>query len=413
MEDVLVKLRSPKSNGRYPLSVPDEMTPEELKEGLLAYFERTVLCRYRASPNLFVLEEDDMGGEVSVAHLDEDGTAGPNRPPYFRVRFGFRRLEDRRVVLAAFVPDLQRLPESERGAWAADHIEEPPFQPEDPAFDRWTARYIEGLWTSEAGPLRSLEREIDLLCALTKYSAGEPLFRSRRNLALNYPIAENTIALEFAHLELFRLVVEGLRPVALEAIAQTAGVTLIDAKKTLNSLKELLPEELHERIHEPLRRCREQRNRVHGIRSTGPKWTTAFDTFQRDLEAVVEGLSHLKSFVEEKTGSRARACLRREEAMEAGFPEFNGPARPEMKIERLNELVGRTIKRVECGGVVPHPASHQQEAIVFHFTDGSASCIRVGSNAGNLEGEFEGLKTDMFSTDLWITNAPSPRDESV
>ena len=35
------------------------------------------------------------------------------------MRFGFRRLEDGRVVLAAFGPDLESLPESERG----DYIE--------------------------------------------------------------------------------------------------------------------------------------------------------------------------------------------------------------------------------------------------------------------------------------------------
>ena len=101
--------------------MPEEpsITDEDLENRFLVYFERTVLCRYRASPNLYRLEEDDMGGVVSVEHADEDESSGGPRPEYFRVRFGFRRLSDARVVLAAFGPDLESLSESEQAVWAA------------------------------------------------------------------------------------------------------------------------------------------------------------------------------------------------------------------------------------------------------------------------------------------------------
>ena len=389
------------------------MTNQELGDRLLAYFQRTVLCRYRASPDLFQLQEDDMGGELAVTPQEEREDVGPLRPAYFRVRFGFRRLDDGRVVVAAFRPDLESLPESENGAWAADYIEAPSFRSKDSAFERWKARNLEGAWTSEDGPLRRLDREIDLISALTKHTLGESLFRAGRNPALNYPIAENTTALEFAHLELYRLVVEGLRSEVLRAIAEKAGASLSNPGKTLNSLKEILPEELHGTIHEPLRVCRDHRNRVHGIRSSAPRWRAAFDAFHADLDATVNGLSALRLFLEETIGARAAACLRREEAMKVGFPKFQGPARPEMKIEKLTKLVGRTIERVEWGELAAHPDRHQGEAIVLHFSDGSAACIDVGSNAGNLQRDFEGLKPDMISTSLGITVAPSPQDESV
>lgn len=390
-------------------SIPDE----ELERRFLAYFERTVLCRYRASPNLFRLREDDMGGELGVEHADEeDEASNALRPEPFRVRFGFRRLHDGRVVLAAFVPDLTKLPESERGAWAADHIEDPSFQIDDPTFERWKDRYLGGLWTSEDGPLRRLEREIDLICALTDHVLGRPLLRARRNPHLNYPVAENTHALEFAHLELFRLVVDGLDHRAIREVAARAGVELSDPERSLNSLKEVLPEALHAAVHEPLRRCSRVRNRLHGVASDPPRSAPAFDAFHADLEYVVAGLVELKTWLEGVLDARAAACVRREEAME-WFPKFQGPCRPESKRAKLDAFVGKTVERVEWGEVRQSPDCHQREAIVLHFTDGSAACIDVCSNAGNLEMDFgeQGLRAEMVSTDIVLTLAPSPRAE--
>jgi len=393
--------------------MPEEpsITDEDLENRFLVYFERTVLCRYRASPNLYRLEEDDMGGVVSVEHADEDESSGGPRPEYFRVRFGFRRLSDARVVLAAFGPDLESLSESEQAVWAADHLPAPQFHDDDPAFDRWRDRYLKGLWTSEDGPLRRLEREIDLICALTNHTLERPLFRARRNPQLNYPVAENTTALEFAHLELFRLVVDGLDHRAISAISDRLGTELSQPDRSLNSMKEALPESLHAEVHEPLRSCARVRNRLHGIASDPPRSAPAFDTFHNELERMVAGLVRLKLWLEEVLDARAAACLRREEAMSVGFPEYQGPPRPEMKYEKLTSFVGKTIERVEWGEVRQVEGVHQREAIVLHFTDGSAACIDVGSNAGNLESDFEGLRPDMFSTDLFITLAPSPKSE--
>jgi hypothetical protein len=387
------------------------ITDEDLEKRFLFYFERTVLCRYRASPDIYRLEEDDMGGVVSVEHADEDESSGAPRPRYFRVRFGFRRLVSARVVLAAFGPDLKSLSESEQAVWVADHLQDPQFQDDDPAFGRWRDRNLGGLWTSEDGPLRRLEREIDLVCALTNQTLERPLFRARRNPQLNYPVAENTAALAFAHLELFRLVVDGLDNRVIGALATRLGIGLSEPDRSLNSLKEALPEALHSEVHEPLRSCARVRNRLHGIASDPPRSAPAFDTFHGELEGMVAGLVRLKMWLEQTLDVRAAACLRREEAMNVGFPEYQGPPRPEMKYEKLTSFVGKTIERVDWGEVRQVEGVHQRESIVLHFTDGSAACIDVGSNAGNLESNFEGLRPEMFSTDLIITLAPSPRSE--
>lgn len=387
------------------------ITDEDLEKRFLLYFERTVLCRYRASPDLYRLEEDDMGGVVSVEHADEEESSGTPRPRYFRVRFGFRRLVSARVVLAAFGPDLKSLSESEQAVWSADHLPDPQFQDDDPAFGRWRDRYLGGLWTSEDGPLRRLDREIDLICALTNQTLERPLFRARRNPQLNYPVAENTAALEFAHLELFRLVVDGLNRRAIGALAERLGIGLSEPDRSLNSLKEALPEALHQEVHVPLRSCTRIRNRLHGIASDPPRSAPAFDTFHGELEGMVAGLVRLRIWLEQTLDARAAACLAREQAMNR-FPEYQGPPRPELKCSELRRLVGKTIERVGWGEVRQVEGAHQCEAIQLHFSDGSAACIEVGSNARNLESDFEGLRAEMFSTDLVITLAPSPKSEA-
>lgn len=83
-------------------------------------------------------------------------------------------------------------------------------------------------------------------------------------------------------------------------------------------------------------------------------------------------------------------------------PVFIGPARPEEKMGYLAAAIGKTISKIEFGEKQTHPEVHRAEAIVLHFTDGTALSITVGSNAQNLASNFPGLKPKMFSTDLMV-----------
>ena len=91
------------------------------------------------------------------------------------------------------------------------------------------------------------------------------------------------------------------------------------------------------------------------------------------------------------------------------FPQFDGPLRPESKNAKFQESVDKTIARIDAGEFIPGKGCHRREAIVLHFTDGTALSIDVGSNAGNLESDFPGLDASMFSADLVPTWAPNPR----
>ncbi|MDO8472273.1 MAG: hypothetical protein Q7T05_00480, partial [Dehalococcoidia bacterium] len=321
------------------------------------------------------------------------------------VRFAFRTLENGERCVAAWGPDIDALPPQEKAVWRGYLLDNATYAQVDPAFQRWVDRYIEGSWEVEGGPRTKVEKQIRLIRALTNQTLGRPLMLFEGLHLVNYPVAENTDAYAKAHLELYRVVIDGLDPDAIHALADRLRVELSNRSKTLNSLKEVLPSDLVSRVHKPLKDCSDTRNKVHGVPSEPVRSFPAFATFQRDLEAIAEALTELGKWIERELGADSERCLRREQAM-LHFPKFTGPPRPADKLAELKRAEGKTIESVDFGEEAVVPGSHQAEAIVIHFTDGSGMAIRVGSNAETLSARFEDLKPEDFSTDLIIIWAP-------
>lgn len=372
-------------------------------EKLLLPFHRTVLCHYRVSPDLYCLEEDDMGGCLKTIH-DGESEAGHDQParPWFQVRFGFRRLKDGRVCVVAFGPDVEKLPDQDRLIWRGHLIENPQFTESDPAFERWATRNLNGSWDVEDGPKRRIEKSVELIRALTHVSLGSPLLLFPGNPLINYPVAENTDAYAKAHLELYRLLIDGLNPEALRQIAVHLKIALSNSGKTMNSLKKILPQTLRPTVYKPLKKCYDERQKNHGSPDRPVRASTAFDEFHKDLEKIAAGLEELIKWLENTLGADAKACLKRENAMSVLFPKFIGPPRPESKLVDLQQARSKIVRDVEFGETENH-----SEAIVLHFTDGSSMAIQVGSNAGDLATDFEGLRVEDFETDLMVFWAPT------
>lgn len=373
----------------------------------LLYFHRTVLCHYRVSPDLYSVAGDDMGGVLQTRYDAQESEGATPARPFFRVRFGFRRLNDNRVCIAAFAPDVRKLPEQDRLIWRGHLTETPVFSESDPAFYRWVQRHMEGSWEVEDGPRVQIERLVKLIRALTSQTLGTPLWRLEENPLINYPIAENTDAYAKAHLELYRLLVEGVCSKAVQLLSNRLEVTLTDPSKTLNSLKKLLPPALREKIHTPLSKCSKERNKLHEPPDRPVTSFAAFDSFQRDLLDIETGLRALNDWLQEILCADSEACLRREKAMATLFPKIVGPPRPEHKLAQLQQAQGKTVGTVEFGEVEENADVHQSEAIVLHFTDGSSMCISVGSNAKNLSLQFDGLEPQDVHTDLMVFWAPA------
>jgi hypothetical protein len=223
---------------------------------------------------------------------------------------------------------------------------------------------------------------------------------------VNYPVAENTDAYVKAHLELYRLIIDGLDTNVIRMLADHRNVELSDPSKTLNSLREVIPSDLVPKIHKPLMICVNARHKVHGVPSQPISSFSAFDTFHRDLEAITEALTELCRWLEGELEADAEKCLKREQAMSL-FPKFIGPPRPGFKLGEIMRARGKTIKSIEFGEEPIYPGKHQSEGIVIHFTDDSAMAIMVGSNAMNLSSQFEGLNPEDVSTDLVVLWAPA------
>jgi hypothetical protein len=74
----------------------------------------------------------------------------------------------------------------------------------------------------------------------------------------------------------------------------------------------------------------------------------------------------------------------RQHASSGEHPKIIGPPSPEDKLQTILEAVGKTVAAVEYGEVEDRPGMHAAEAVVFHFTDGTALSIEIGSNARGL-----------------------------
>ena len=73
-----------------------------------------------------------------------------------------------------------------------------------------------------------------------------------------------------------------------------------------------------------------------------------------------------------------------EHARGGEHPKITGPPSPEHKLQTVLEAVGKTVAAVEYGEVESRGGMHEAEAVVFHFTDGTALSIEIGSNARDL-----------------------------
>lgn len=369
-------------------------------EKYFQYFDRSVLNYYRTNSHAYELTEDDMGGEIKIS--DQWDESLENQFSYIDLKFAFRKLVDKRICIGIFMPSFkEKVSKKDYSKWMGFHIEQPEFHKENYEFERWINRYINGSWEIQDGPKIQIEREIKLINVLTRIKFDIPFFKHDEYRLLNYPTAENSEEYTKAILELYRLVIDGMEKDAIIKLADFLKIELTDEKKRLNSLKELLPEELIEKIHKPINLINRKRMPIHGIPSKGIKAYSAFDSFNSDLKSVHRALFQLKLWMEEILKLDAESCLKRLEALKL-FPQFNRPPSPEFKLAEAQRMVGKQIEKVEFGKEDFCEDCHQCEAINFHFTDGTAMTIRIGSNAGNIANEYSQIKPSDFQTDLMV-----------
>lgn len=368
-------------------------------EKYLLYFDRSVLNYYRDNSHVYKVNEDEIGGEIRISlNWKEDDS---DKYPYIEIKFGFRKLKNGEICIVVFGPTfLKNTSEKDLKKWKGYIINERQFKEKDDYFNRWVKRYILGSWDVEDGSRKEIENKLDLISALTKYKIGIPLFKCRRSILLNYPKAENEEEYKKANLELYRLIIDGLDKNAIIELAKLLNKTLTEKSKTLNSLKEILPEGLIDKIHIPLKELRDRRSKIHKTPSENIQRLNAFDKFDLDLKNIASCLSELLSWLEEIFNIDAKSCKEREDSMKY-FPKFIGPPRPDFKLDDFKKIINKRIKSIEFGEVEKNEDCHESEAIIFHFYDDSTMAIDIHSNAYNLKSEY-GIPPNEVHTSLDI-----------
>jgi len=372
----------------------------------LAYFNNDVLNDYRNKPDIFTIDEDDYGGKIENISWQNSLPS----PGWFNVRYAYRKLHDDEICIAAFIPDLNKLSDDEKKIWAAYEIEKPKFSGDDEVFQDW-----KGVYLSPGGKFPDIENfirpkaniylQIRLINAITKITFNKTFFNKEENPSLKYPSAENTKAFRDSIVELYQLIIDEMNQNTIAYIASRLGVTLTDSTKRLNSLKEILPNSLVDRIHKPIKSCSDIRNKIHGIPSLNPTPCKAHEMFNEELVKIGNALIELKIFLEDMFNVDSQKCLRRLE-MKGLFPELELTDNLIHIFKTVTKAEGKTIEKIEYGKQQSSPKSHKSEGLIFHFTDGTSMSVIIGSNAQNLSSDHEDIKPNDVHTDLMFFWAP-------
>ncbi|MDI9873870.1 hypothetical protein [Flectobacillus rivi] len=369
-------------------------------EKYFLYFSREVLNFYRVNSHIYNLKEDDMGGEIQVS--DSWNESMNSVYPCIQLKFAFRKLENEHMCVAVFMPLFdERVSEENYRKWNAFRIENPIFHEINNGFDRWVNRYINGSWKIENGPKIKIEKELRLINSLSKIKFGRNLFKHEEYILVNYPVAENNVEYTKSVLELYRLVIDGMEKECIVQISEFLNIELNDKTKRLNCVKELLEDDLVEKIHSPLNSLSKKRMPIHGIPSQGVVPFPAFESFNNDLKDIYQALFELRSWLEDKLNLDSELCRKRLESF-LNFPKLDKPPRPEFKLLEVQRMIGKTIQRIEFGEISSNENVHQSEALNIYFSDGTAMTVQIGSNAGIVASEYEGMKPSDFHTDIMI-----------
>jgi hypothetical protein len=341
-----------------------------------------------------------MGGELNISSNWNE--SDKNNFPYIELNFAFRKLVDNTVCLA--IPKIffeRKITENNLKVWLAFMIDRPSFHKDNIEFDRWVDRYINGSWEVEDGPKKQIEIELKLINALTQIEFKSQFFRHDDFRLINYPIAENNEEYVKSINELYRLIIDGMDISTIIKISNYFKINLTNNSFRLNSLKEILPNELIDKIHTPIKVVSEKRMPIHGIPTKGNISFPAFDTFRSDLTSTCKALTHLKKWLESEFNLNAESCMNRLESLSL-FPDLNKDTCHEETKKRAKMMVGKKIEKVEYGITNNNENSHRSEAINIYFDDGTAISICIGSNASDIADRYENLKPNDIHTDIML-----------
>lgn len=345
----------------------------------LRYFERDTLLTYRNRSSDYEVDEDDAGGCVD-AKLE----------PFFFIQFGHRTLADGETCLVVLDKDLASLPPRDLAHWHRHEVRNDTWATDDPDFRRWIAVNFEIDYGAGESGLSQIHREVLNINAVTRQVLGQPLWGADWHPLISYPTAENTERYAEAAMQLFRLLIDAMQPSTLAALGNFMNMTISKADHRLKTVKELLPQHLHQQVCDPLSRLSNARNKMHGVRTTGITSFPARQQFHDDVMELASSMTMLRQWLEDTLHVDSERCRERQVALDGVKWTKESPNHNTYDAVMLAK--GRTIVDIRYGITEDRPVPHRSEAIILRFDDGSETLLEVGSNVKNIltKAEFGG-----------------------
>lgn len=389
---------------------PEEAPPKNL----VWYFDAQVFASYRSEPHKYVLTDDYFEGRLRITDAYYEELEAIGHRGGIDILFGYRTLQSGELAVAAWFPDLDKIPEEHKRRWDGFRLANPQWldYQADNRFRMWMQRYMEGSWDVPMGVLSRLKSVVQLINGLTEEAVGIPLFKYNDATGLHFPAAENTHAYQDSHKDLYGYLIDGINKECITQIAARAGQPLnISSERTVTALKKVLPALAtspaftagFEKISVG------RRGSSHGVNSA--RHFAAFEEFAKDLEQCVLALLKLQAELERVLGMNAeKATARRDGKRMLPKLDMSRPIHANYAIAQAPLMVGKTVKSVELGFRQSMEQVHESEALIIHFTDGSILGISTGSNVCNVcqDHEDAGLQPREFHVDLdlwWVPEA--------
>ena len=185
---------------------------------------------------------------------------------YIEVQFGFRTLANGALALAAYLPDLLDKSEGHVNRWKGFLVRDLLWSDyeQDERFKNWIRRNLEGDWDVDNGPAHYLPEEIKLINGLTSEAVGAPLFALEHEPHISFPTAQNSHRYEDAHVDLYRIIHDGIDRGCIEKLGERVKRPLnVKSSQTLSGLKTLFPSlDLDSAFSAPLEKVSQQRRRA-------------------------------------------------------------------------------------------------------------------------------------------------------
>jgi len=356
-----------------------------VKKELFNFYNIDILSVYQNNPDKFEVYTDNFEGRISIRD-DYFATLLPENRIYLNIQFGFRTKKDGELALAVYLPDLKKSTSDEQTKWHGFLIKDYSiFEQDDERFHLFFNRYISCDWEIENGVLSKIKSVVSEINALTEMTLSNSLFKNEDDVYLIFPSAENDHKYQDAHVRVYGFLIDGLQKETIKEIAKSNNIKLhIDSDKTIDALEKILPKELHNDIIKPFRKVSKKRGpATHNTRKPAIKFP-AFSKFNTDMNEIFKSLKLLKAFIENTTNISAEVCMKRKNRLEM-LPKFDldreKEIQPNYSISKFNEIVGKTIEKVEFGFQKIKEHHPNNELAFLHFADGSIISISIVSNS--------------------------------